>query len=264
MPGNSGSPVIDASTQKVIALHHAGSRQDEVNFAILMSSIVKKSPILLASLQEDINPSETTTDATPNLAQCDVLYDAAVKANQCFAYKAYANSCSAHALAPIAKEYIQTFCQTEVTSVPSEKTNTRSDWNKGELIAGREEYAAFKNLVEINKLKQLPVGERISLINDFVYKYPNSKLMPNVQYMLGVELGIKRDLKASAKVFLYNYKKYPNSDVSSRTLLELATTLIKLDQKDAGCNLLSRIQVQHPESQDVISDADYVRKGECR
>ena len=89
------------------------------------------------------------------------------------------------------------------------------------------------------------MGERISLINDFVYKYPNSKLMPNVQYMLGVELGIKRDLKASAKVFLYNYKKYPNSDVSSRTLLELATTLIKLDQKDAGCNLLSRIQVQH-------------------
>ena len=77
-------------------------------------------------------------------------------------------------------------------------------------------------------------------------------------------MGIKRDLKASAKVFLYNYKKYPNSDVSSRTLLELATTLIKLDQKDAGCILLSRIQVQHPESQDVISDADYVRKGECR
>ncbi len=48
LPGNSGSPVIDASLQMVIALHHAGSRRNSVNYAIPMASILEKSPTLAA------------------------------------------------------------------------------------------------------------------------------------------------------------------------------------------------------------------------
>ena len=46
LPGNSGSPVIDVSLRQVVALHHAGSQKDSVNFAILMSEILKNSKIL--------------------------------------------------------------------------------------------------------------------------------------------------------------------------------------------------------------------------
>ncbi len=52
LPGNSGSPVIDASSQMVIALHHAGSRANSVNFAVPMSLILESSKVLVAFKSE--------------------------------------------------------------------------------------------------------------------------------------------------------------------------------------------------------------------
>lgn len=49
MPGNSGSPVIDAGLQQVVALHHAGSRASNVNYAVPMRDILAASAILSAS-----------------------------------------------------------------------------------------------------------------------------------------------------------------------------------------------------------------------
>jgi len=46
LPGNSGSPVIDAGTQQVIALHNAGSSAKQVNYAVPMSMILEHSAIL--------------------------------------------------------------------------------------------------------------------------------------------------------------------------------------------------------------------------
>lgn len=46
LPGNSGSPVIDDETREVIALHHAGSARNTINYAVPIADIVKKSPIL--------------------------------------------------------------------------------------------------------------------------------------------------------------------------------------------------------------------------
>jgi V8-like Glu-specific endopeptidase len=53
LPGNSGSPVIDAGLQQVVALHHAGSRAGAVNFAIPMADILSQSKILTAALAID-------------------------------------------------------------------------------------------------------------------------------------------------------------------------------------------------------------------
>ena len=49
LPGNSGSPVIDAALQAVVALHHAGSERDSVNFAVPMSLILASSEVLTAA-----------------------------------------------------------------------------------------------------------------------------------------------------------------------------------------------------------------------
>ena len=51
LPGNSGSPVIDASSQMVIALHHAGSRANSINYAVPMSLILKASKVLKGARQ---------------------------------------------------------------------------------------------------------------------------------------------------------------------------------------------------------------------
>jgi len=119
LPGNSGSPVIDAGLQQVVALHHAGSRKDSVNFAILMSKILENSKVLVAYKAPEVLP--TVTPEPPKIAEitpCDALYSAASEAKACFAYEAYFKSCKSHALAPIADSYINEFCQVEeVTEV---------------------------------------------------------------------------------------------------------------------------------------------------
>ena len=56
LPGNSGSPVIDAGLQVVVALHHAGIANDRVNAAILMSKILANSAVLAAYRAPDAIP----------------------------------------------------------------------------------------------------------------------------------------------------------------------------------------------------------------
>ena len=46
LPGNSGSPVIDSFTHKAVAIHHAGSRRNSINYAVPLSEIVKQSKLL--------------------------------------------------------------------------------------------------------------------------------------------------------------------------------------------------------------------------
>ncbi|SNS94683.1 trypsin-like peptidase domain-containing protein [Antarctobacter heliothermus] len=50
LPGNSGSPVIDAGLQQVVGLHHAGSRVGTVNYAVPMADILAQSKVLTASV----------------------------------------------------------------------------------------------------------------------------------------------------------------------------------------------------------------------
>ena len=113
LPGNSGSPVIDAGLQVVVALHHAGISNESVNAAILMSEILANSGVLAAykAPVDVVKPTDTV-----ELKACDALYSAASEAKACFAYEAYFESCRGHALAPIAEGYIEKFCQVQKTT----------------------------------------------------------------------------------------------------------------------------------------------------
>ncbi|MBY6114907.1 trypsin-like peptidase domain-containing protein [Mameliella alba] len=68
LPGNSGSPVIDAGSQKVIALHHAGSRAGDVNFAVPMADILAQSKVLKAASPAPAAPETGERDAELALA----------------------------------------------------------------------------------------------------------------------------------------------------------------------------------------------------
>ncbi len=64
LPGNSGSPVIDAGLQTVIALHHAGSRVGSINYAVPMVDILAHSEVLMVSIAK--------VDASP-ITECDIM-----------------------------------------------------------------------------------------------------------------------------------------------------------------------------------------------
>ena len=65
--GNSGSPVIDADTGLVVALHHAGSRRDAINYAIPITEIAKHSKVLgrLAKVPEADEPGQQVVMNVP-------------------------------------------------------------------------------------------------------------------------------------------------------------------------------------------------------
>ena len=119
LPGNSGSPVIDAGLQVVVALHHAGIANDSVNAAILMSKILENSTVLAAyKAPDDLPPAEPKTAAND---VCDALFSEAKEAKACYAYDVYITSCPTHTLAPMARGYVNKFCQPQKT-VEVEKT----------------------------------------------------------------------------------------------------------------------------------------------
>lgn len=138
LPGNSGSPVIDASLQKVVGLHHAGSTKDSVNFAIPMRLILERSEVLVAAPSPDTvvpgaggepDPTDPApvepgpgkkpgtgeapppdTPETDTAAVCDALYAEAKTFAACFAYRAYATQCPAHPYLPFAEGYLLDNC----------------------------------------------------------------------------------------------------------------------------------------------------------
>lgn len=114
LPGNSGSPVIDASLQQVVGLHHAGSKRDSVNFAIPMREILGQSTVLAALVTSG---GDVITDADPDMGggsalggTCDAFYTEAKALGQCFAYEAYVAACADHPYALFAKGYLAANC----------------------------------------------------------------------------------------------------------------------------------------------------------
>lgn len=68
MPGNSGSPVIDATSRQVIGLHHAGSARNSINYAIPMSLILAASQVLSPAESPDAGLPTEETDALTRLS----------------------------------------------------------------------------------------------------------------------------------------------------------------------------------------------------
>lgn len=75
LPGNSGSPVIDATSRQVIGLHHAGSARNSINYAIPMSQILANSAVLTAATGTAPAPDTSETRAFARLSDALDLGD---------------------------------------------------------------------------------------------------------------------------------------------------------------------------------------------
>lgn len=223
LPGNSGSPVIDATTRMVVALHHAGSRKDDVNFGILMKEILEQSRTVVASLE-----TGTANDANVVPAgSCDVLYNAAQSAGQCFAYKAYLNECSQHVLAPIARSYTLEFCNTAQPQLnpkdPVKQTPVET--------ADAKAFKAAKTSEELAR---------------FIADFPNSAMLSEAFNKMGLELVKQDEQKLAARAFLNGYVQNADHPVANELLYNLGNTLLKLNQQASACEVLRRVPIEHP------------------
>lgn len=74
MPGNSGSPVIDAGSRQVVGLHHAGSANNSVNYAIPMAAILAASN-LLSPAKRSAEPDNAEGRALARLSDALLIDD---------------------------------------------------------------------------------------------------------------------------------------------------------------------------------------------
>jgi hypothetical protein len=225
LPGNSGSPVIDATSRMVVALHHAGSRKDDVNFGILMKEILDQSATVVASLETN----QTNGVSSTSLDSCGVLYSAAESAKECYAYKAYLKECGTHVLAPIARSYNLEFCSgTELPlseQKPTDVPNSQSDdMTAFELAKTADDFAQF------------------------ISEYPSSTLIGRAFNQLGLSLNRQGETKLAARAFLNGYMQDKVNPIADQLLYNLGNTLLKLNQMASACELLKRVPIEHPGS----------------
>ena len=103
LPGNSGSPVIDASGRGVVGLHHAGSRRNSVNFAIPMARILGASDVL----QESAGAARTPA-AGAETRLCEALHAEASDRGDCRSLEIFVSHCEGHPRAASARRDVRT------------------------------------------------------------------------------------------------------------------------------------------------------------
>lgn len=103
--GNSGSPIFDDETRKVVALHHAGSSKDGVNFGIPISMIAAQSP-LVASL----STTAKTDPALVALQACNAALAKAQKSEDCSDFDAFIAECGDHPMIAFVQPYAENLC----------------------------------------------------------------------------------------------------------------------------------------------------------
>lgn len=233
LPGNSGSPVIDATTRTVVALHHAGSSIDDVNFGILMKEILEETRTVVASLE-----TGTANDANVvPTSSCDVLYNAAQSAGQCFAYKAYLKECSNHVLAPIARSYTLEFC-----SATQPQITTNESVKQGPLeTADKKAFKAARTSEDFAK---------------FISDYPESSMLSEAFNQMGIKLDLRGETQLAARAFLNGYMQNTANPIADQLLFNLGGALVKLNQLTSACEVLRRVPIEHPGTQGASDAVD--------
>lgn len=248
LPGNSGSPVIDAGSQSVVAIHHAGSRHDQVNFGILMAEILDASKLLVASIPNgSLSDLEQPLFTQQSTGACDALFQAAQSAAQCYAYDAYIMTCGKHALLPIAQAFKAEFCEQSKTAEKLPKTTDEAN-----VLISQAEQSISEN-----------PNVAIDLASDFIKRFPDHKRVGYAKNLIATAQSVLGDEKLAARTFLNAFTDNPEDESAHLLLYGLGKSLFALGQYNAACKVMLEVDLRYSGSKGAASAIETRKSEKC-
>ncbi|MEO1607952.1 MAG: tol-pal system protein YbgF [Pseudomonadota bacterium] len=132
------------------------------------------------------------------------------------------------------KKPIDSFIQKNLPQIEDNNTNS---------VDPKTDYEAAYGLL----LQQDYDGAQ-QAFSEFLENYPQSDLAGNAQYWLGDTYYLQGDYQKAAGAFLKGYRTYSSSAKAPDSLLKLAMSLDRLNQRAAACASLSEISEKYPQA----------------
>ena len=105
--------------------------------------------------------------------------------------------------------------------------------------------------------------EAAEMFKRFGKTYPTSPLAPKAYLMRGKALEANQDFKGSARAYLESFSNYQNSKIAPEALSRLGKALVKLGQIEAGCQMLSQVEIRFPDTPFAEEASDEMQTLEC-
>ena len=102
------------------------------------------------------------------------------------------------------------------------------------------------------------------LFQRFSNTYPDSPLNAKALLSRGIAFEELGESKSAARAFLNSYTDFPESGVAPEVMFRLGQTLVDLGQIDAGCQILSQVQIRFPEAQETVLALNAMNDLQCQ
>ena len=143
------------------------------------------------------------------------------------------------------QEIVNTIAQDNLVKL-EENNNIISILPEGDE-SGQYEFA-------MNLLKQGDYQTAEQAFVEFISIGKNDKFLSNSKFWLGETYYVRENYKDAAMSYLSLYQSYPNSNKAPKALLKLGISLIKLDQKEEGCNTFNQLEQNYPTADQALLD----------
>ena len=106
----------------------------------------------------------------------------------------------------------------------------------------------------MNLLKQGDYKTAEQAFVEFISIGKNENFLSNSRFWLGETYYVRENYKDAAKSYLALYQSYPYSTKAPNALLKLGISLIKMDQKEQGCNTFIQLEQNYPSADQALLD----------
>ena len=143
------------------------------------------------------------------------------------------------------QEIVNTIAQDNLVKL-EENNNIISILPEGDE-SGQYEFA-------MNLLKQGDYQTAEQAFVEFISIGKSENFLSNSKFWLGETYYVRENYKDAAKSYLALYQSYPNSNKAPNALLKLGISLIKMDQKEQGCNTFIQLEQNYPTADQALLD----------